>query len=101
MKTESLTLKITDSLDLLAGFQFLSTKEQKEAFVLVVDCLCGYPKPTKKECPAPAPAHLLGAYLYVSNARNACKLASLGYTDNITASYLITANLENALTLLS
>jgi len=92
--------KIQDSLDLMAGFELTGLHEQKQTLLTVIDTLCGYPKPKKKYDPNPTPVKDLGAYLFVSNSRNACKLGELGFIDINTAQKLVNINLETALSLL-
>lgn len=93
--------KIKDALDLLGGFEQLPTVEtKKQTLLTVVDTLCGYPKPTKKGSTEPTPVKDLGAYLFVSNSRNACRLGELEYIALETAHRTAVVNLGNALGLL-
>ena len=92
--------QITDCLDLLAGFEHMEHTEQKHTFLLVIDTLGSYPKPMKKGDSDPVKPYDLGAYLLVSNVRNACKLVGLGLLKPTTAHAFICDNLESALTLL-
>lgn len=92
--------KITDCLDLLAGFELLPIAERNGVFQSIINTLCGYPKPNKKSAITEPSPKILGAYLCVSNARNGCKLALLGIWDNSQAINIIQVNLEIALTLL-
>jgi hypothetical protein len=98
---------ITDCLDLLSSFSFtkpskpfINPVEQNKLFFDVIDILGSYPKPQHKNSVDTATPNNLGAYLFVSNARNTCKLASIGLVANDTAYNLIQTNLENALSLL-
>ncbi len=92
--------QIKNGLDLLAGFEYLKPNEQKQTLLSVIDALGGYPKPTQKGDTEPKPVKDLGAYLFVSNSRNACKLGDLDYIDLPTAYKLVSINLETALSLL-
>lgn len=92
--------QITDCIDLLAGFELLNQAEQKQTFLLVIDTLCGYPKPQKKGDILPSTDENLGAYLFVSNVRNACKLSESEHLNPNTAYSIIVENLVNALSLL-
>lgn len=78
---------ITDCLDQLAVVPYLDTLDEQNALCQhIIDTLSDYPKPRHKgeHLTKPEPIEELGAYLYVSNARNACKLAKLGYHTSIT-----------------
>lgn len=92
--------KITDCLDLMAGFELQERTEQKQTLLLVIDTLCGYPKPQHKTDVLPSTAESLGAYLFVSNVRNTCKLGELGYLNLNIVHNIIIENLANALSLL-
>ncbi|WP_123901225.1 hypothetical protein [Flavobacterium davisii] len=72
-----------------------------QTLLAVVDVVCGYPKPTPKGSTSPTANYLIGAYLNVSNARNACRLGAMGFIDTLKAYNLAITNLEQALTLLS
>lgn len=97
MRTE----QIKDALDLLGGFEQMATiEEKKQTLLTVIDTLGGYPKPTKKHTTEPTTAHELGAYLFVSNCRNACKLGELECIAMETAHRIAVVNLGNALGLL-
>ena len=91
---------ITACIDLMSVFNLLTPKEQKEQLQLIIDTLGSYPKPQTKDKRRIATHTTLSAYLYISNARNYCKLGLLGLNNlSITASN-VSNNLENALTLL-
>lgn len=92
--------KIIDCIDLFAGFELLEPHEKKEIYLLVIDTLCGYPKPTKKGFKTLENKKDLGAYLFVSNTRNACKLGNIGLYNSVQAYSIAMQNLSNALTLL-
>ncbi|MFV0565757.1 MAG: hypothetical protein ACK5NB_07990 [Flavobacteriaceae bacterium] len=92
--------QVKSAMDVLAGFELLTQTEQKQTLLTVIDTLGGYPKPTKKQDERPAPVKDVGAYLFVSNSRNACKLGELGYIETRHAYNLVSANLETALSLL-
>ncbi|CAA0168267.1 hypothetical protein [Tenacibaculum maritimum] len=87
---------ITDCLDLLAGIENLKPKEQKGTLQNIIDVLGSYPKP-KKELKN---KDILACYLFVSNARNACKLSVLEYMSLKEGFNIIHVNLENTLSLL-
>lgn len=98
---------ITDCMDLLSGFSFIKPSkpfinqvEQNQLFFDAIDILGSYPKPNRKGDKVNASNQYLGAYLFISNARNTCKLTSIGLIANDTAYNLIQTNLENALSLL-
>jgi len=91
---------ITDCLDLLAGFENLNPKEQKECFEQTIDTLGSYPKPQKKNDIVIAKSYEIACYLFVSNVRNACKLSSLGFIKITLGFSTIQQNLENALSIL-
>ncbi|AND63618.1 hypothetical protein AX766_03950 [Flavobacterium covae] len=92
---------IIDAIDVLAGYEIQETPERIQTLLTVVDVVCGYPKPTKKGSTITTANYLIGAYLHVSNARNACRLGAMGFIDTLTAYKIASSNLENALTLLS
>ena len=87
-------------MDLFCGFRLINPTEQNQLFFDAIDVLGSYPKPQRKNSTNTATKNNLGAYLFVSNARNTCKLASIGLIANDTAYNLIQTNLENALSLL-
>lgn len=91
---------ITDCLDLLAGFENLNLKEQKECFEQTIDTLGSYPKPQKKKDIVNAKSYEIACYLFVSNVRNACKLSSLGYIKLNIGYSTVQNNLESALSIL-
>lgn len=91
---------IIDCFDLLAGFELMHPIEQIAIFNAIIDTLGSYPKPMSKTLNRPATSAQIGSYLFVSNARNACKLADFGYIDINTAFQIIQNNLENAFSLL-
>lgn len=91
---------ITDCLDLLAGFENLNPKEQKECFEQTIDTLGSYPKPQKKNDTERAKSYQIASYLFVSNVRNACKLSCLGYIKLNIGYSTIQYNLESALSIL-
>lgn len=91
---------ITECLDLLAGFELLTAQEQSEITNVIIDTLGSYPKPQKKHDPVPAPTHLIGAYLCISNARNACKLFLFGFDEQNKVACIAFHNLGKALGLL-
>ena len=91
---------IITCIDLISVFNLLTPTEQKNQLQLIIDNLGSYPKPQTKDKKRIATLKTLPAYLYISNARNYCKLGLLGLnTLNITA-LKVNNNLENALTLL-
>lgn len=91
---------ITDCMDLMAGFELLNHAEQLQILQMVIDTLGSYPKPQKKADTLPAPTKAVGAYLFVSNVRNACKLHAFGFIPTESTKQAIDSNLSNALSLL-
>lgn len=93
--------KITECMDLLAGFDLLDTEVQyKELFAHVTDSLGNYPKPQLKGSTKEPTNEVLGAYLCISNVRNALKLAKLGVVTYQTGYGIASLNAELALSLL-
>lgn len=92
---------VTDAMDLLAGFDVLPIDEQKITLSCVVDRLGDYPIPYKKSNEAPENVNDLGAFLFVRNVRNACKLAMLDHIPTEQANHISEVNLMLALTLLT
>lgn len=92
--------QVTDCMDLLAGFELMDSSEQKQAFLLAIDTLGSYQKPQKKGDVIPSTTVNIGAYLFISNARNACKLGTMELINPITSHSIAMDNLTNALTLL-
>ncbi|MCB4807134.1 hypothetical protein LG651_02645 [Tamlana sp. 62-3] len=90
---------VKNCMDSLAGFDLCEWREQKQTLISVIDVLRNYPKPhTKKEiC---TNTKNLGAYLFISNSRNACKLCINGFIGSCEAYQLVSKNLESALSLL-
>ncbi len=65
---------IMEAMDLMAGFDIDTEANQRETLDMVINHFSNYPKPRKKgDAEEPHP-NILGAYLCVSNVRNACKL---------------------------
>lgn len=96
------TAVLTDCFDLLASVPFLqSDKEQSELAQSIIDSLGSYPKPQKKHETTETAPQCLGAYLYASTARNAVKLAGLGYIPYKDAFQVAEQCFENALSLLT
>ncbi|MFA7444539.1 MAG: hypothetical protein WCY89_01200 [Flavobacteriaceae bacterium] len=91
---------IKDCMDLMGGFELLQTFKRKPVLLTVIDTLGSYPKPQRKGDTVRASDKDLGAYLSVSNVRNACKLADLDFIGMPHALSLIRYNLEQALTIL-
>ncbi len=90
---------LNNCLSILQG----TNKENfKTTFQNAIDSIGSYPKPTEKNAKPetePTPA-VLGAYLYVSNARNVLKLGILEYFTVSKAKKATVLNLENAIKLL-
>ena len=91
---------ITNCIDLLAGFDCLQVDEQISVFNSIIDELGSYQKPQRKSNAVEPNKELLGAYLFVSNVRNACKLGALGLWNYSTAYGVAYSNLIFALDLL-
>jgi hypothetical protein len=91
---------ITNCLDLLAGFEYLTPKEQKDCFQQIIDVLGSYPKPQKKNVLESAKPNEIACFLLVSNVRNACKLSTFGFIDFKAGYSTIQENCEFALSLL-
>lgn len=91
---------ITDCMDLLAGFEHLPVDDQAQTLDAVIDTLGNYPKPQHKGDTDHADKTALGAYLFVSNVRNACKLGLLGLWSTATARNVAQSNLVFTLDLL-
>lgn len=94
------TVILTDCFDLLAGYEYLSELEKINVLRYIIDVLGSYPKPQKKNAVRPATSSQIGTYLFVSNVRNACKLAEFGFIDTSTAYTIIQNNLEQAFSLI-
>lgn len=90
---------LTDCMDILAD-SCLSDSEIDDLIIDLVNTLSDYPKPQKAQSKAPAPANLLGAYLYTSTARNSLKLALLDYENRLKAIQTANKNIELAYSLL-
>lgn len=91
---------VQDCMDLIGGFELLQPFERKPVLLAVIDTLGSYPKPQKKGDTVRTSDKDLGAYLLVSNVRNACKLADIDFIGMPHALSLIRYNLEQALTIL-
>ncbi|MCG8237367.1 hypothetical protein J2Q21_12330 [Tenacibaculum finnmarkense genomovar ulcerans] len=76
-------------------------KELKKAVVQqIINALGSYKKPCKKGSLIIPHPNLLGAYLCVSNVRNACKLCLIGVNDYTETLQIIQLNNEIAISLL-
>jgi hypothetical protein len=96
------TTHLTDCFDLLVSIPFLSdNNERNELAQNIIDTIGGYPKPRHKNEEKEETPNELGAYLFTSSARNAAKLAQLGYIPFDKAFAAIANNLERALGLLT
>lgn len=95
-----LTTLITDTMDLMAGFDIDTQENKKETLQAVINHLGSYPKPRQKGDTAEPHPNILGAYLCVSNVRNACKLAQIGVYSLDTVTLHIDENLISALNLI-
>jgi len=91
---------ITNCLDLLAGFEHLTNNEKKDCLNNVIDTLGSYPKPQKKTDVQRAKAYKIASYLFVSTARNYCKLSILNFIKLDIGINIIQHNLESALSIL-
>lgn len=91
---------VQDCIDLMGGFELLQPFERKPVLLAVIDTLGSYPKPQYKGDTKQATPNNIGAYLLVSNVRNACKLAEMDFIGMPHALSLIRYNLEQALTIL-
>ena len=75
-------------------------KYKEELAQNLIDMLADYPKPQKKHEPTGTTPQYLGAYLYVSTARNSVKLAQIGYMPFNKAFSVANSCFEAALSLL-
>lgn len=91
---------ITNCLDLLACFELLTDTEKKDCFSNVIDLLGSYTKPQKKTDTRRAKTYQIASYLFVSTARNYCKLSNTGFVKLNTGFNNIQYNLECALSIL-
>jgi len=92
---------ITNCLDLLTGFEHLTNNEKKDCFSSVIDTLGSYPKPQKKTDIQRAKTYQIASYLFVSTARNYCKLSIENFIKLDTGINVIQYNLESALSILT
>lgn len=96
-KQEQNTKIVTDAMDLIAGFKLLTNQEKTEVLQNIINALGSYSKPRQKGDPKEPKNNVLGAYLCISNVRNACKLCLLNIWSYQTAKQVINYNLEGAL----
>lgn len=87
-------------MDLMAGFSIDTPTSQQETLNIVIDHLGSYPKPRQKGDTAKPHPNILGAYLHISNVRNACKLGVLGAYSLSKVDFMVNENLINALNLI-
>ncbi|MCD8428444.1 hypothetical protein [Tenacibaculum finnmarkense] len=91
---------IQSVMDETATFNY-HTKELKKAVVQqIINALGSYKKPCKKGSSVIPHPNLLGAYLCVSNVRNACKLCLIGVNNYTETLQIIQLNNEIAISLL-
>lgn len=91
---------IEEVFDLLAGFDVDKPQNQRETIQTVINHLGSYPKATPKHSKIEPHPNILGAYLCISNVRNACKLALLGVYSIDTLTLKVDEELITALNLL-
>lgn len=87
-------------MDEVATLQHETQQDKTDTFNLIIDTLGGYPKPRQKGDVVEPHTNVLGAYLCVSNVRNACRLYLLGVNNYNTTIQTIEQNNEIALGLL-
>ncbi len=91
---------ITDAMDIMAGFDIDTPQNQRETLQTVINHLSEYPKASKKGATEEPHPNIVGAYLCVSNVRNACKLGLIGVYGLDTITLHIAENLTTALNLI-
>ncbi len=95
-----LSTLITETMDLMAGFEIDTPKGQGETLQLIINHLGSYPKPRQKGATIAPPNYIIGAYLCISNVRNACKLRLLEIYTKPQTIIVINSNLISALSLI-
>lgn len=95
----NLSALITETMDLMAGFEIDTPTNQNETLRAVIEHLGSYPKPRQKGDTTEPKPNVLSVYLCVSNVRNACKLGMLGVWGLDTVNLHIDNNLTTALNL--
>lgn len=87
--------------DTLADFPYLTATPDKEGlFKSIIDTLAEYPKPKEKHGVTEPDGKTMGAYLFVSNARNIIKLGCIGFYNFKQSAKLAGEYLECAFSLL-
>lgn len=91
---------IQKAQDEIVLFELLEPYQQKDSLRLILQLLEGYPKPISKDSTVSAKHQFIGAYLYVSNILNTCKLGLLDLENMDFVCHSIVDNVEKALSLL-
>jgi hypothetical protein len=91
---------IKSCIDGTAGFEHMTKEEQLSCSQEAINTLGSYPKPQHKRDKKQASKNLIGAYLYVSNARNYYKMGLYRFTTICNAQTEAYESLTIALSLL-
>lgn len=102
MDNSKQTAVLMGCIDQLAELPFLAIhRERYDLAQSLIDTLRNYPRPREKKSDTPVSKEALGAYLYVSTARNTLKLAQLEYMPFANAFGIVSGCFEASLSLLT